>query len=70
MEHVHADTVRTLRLYYDHGYSVSDLVGWSGLGRVCVSRIVHRRTHRRVTDRPFTTDTILPPLRPIEEVTF
>ena len=62
---LHADTVRTLRLYHAHGYSISDLVEWSGLTRDRVSGVINRRTHRRVRDRD-SAIAVLPLLRQVE----
>ena len=61
MTKLHPDVVRTLRRCHAAGYSISALIEWSGLSRVCISAVVNRRTHRDVTDDPS-----LPALRKAE----
>ena len=56
---VHADDVRSIRLYHANGYTITALAKRFKLSRQCVSDIVHRRTHAGVT----MADTdALPPL--------
>ena len=56
---VHADDVRSIRLYHASGYTITALAKRFKLSRQCVSDIVRRRTHAGVT----MADTdALPPL--------
>ena len=57
MAKLHPDTVRLLRRYYNHGYSVVSLAEAFGLSRSCVHGVVSGKTHRNVTQ-----DAALPPL--------
>ena len=60
MAKLHPDTVRLLRRYYNHGYSVVSLAEAFGLSRSCVHGVVSGKTHRNVTQ-----DDALPPLAQI-----
>ena len=57
MAKLHPDTVRLLRRYHNHGYSVVSLAEAFGLSRSCVHGVVSGKTHRSVTQ-----DDALPPL--------
>ena len=54
------DTVRLLRRYHKHGYSVAALCRAFDLSRPCVSNVVNFKTHKNVTQ-----DEDLPPLAEI-----
>ena len=56
---VHADDVRSIRLYHANGYTITALAKRFQLSRQCVSDIVHRRTHAGVT---LADSAALPPL--------
>ena len=60
MAKLHLDTVRLLRRYHSHGYSVVSLSEAFGLSRSCVHGVVSRKTHQNVTQ-----DDALPPLAEI-----
>ena len=60
MAKLHPDTVRLLRRYHNHGYSVVSLAEAFGLSRSCVHGVVSGKTHRNVTQ-----DDALPPLAQI-----
>ena len=60
MAKLHPDTVRLLRRYHNHGYSVVSLAEAFGLSRSCVHGVVSGKTHRNVTQ-----DDALPPLTEI-----
>ena len=60
MAKLHPDTVRLLRRYHNHGYSVVSLAEAFGLSRSCVHGVVSGKTHRNVTQ-----DDALPPLAEI-----
>ena len=49
MAKLHPDTVRLLRRYHNHGYSVVSLAEAFGLSRSCVHGVVSGKTHRNVT---------------------
>ena len=49
MAKLHPDTVRQLRRYHNHGYSVVSLAEAFGLSRSCVHGVVSGKTHRNVT---------------------
>ena len=60
MAKLHSDTVRQLRRYHNHYYSVVSLAEAFGLSRSCVHGVVSGKTHRNVTQ-----DDALPPLAEI-----
>ena len=60
MAKLHPDTVRLLRRYHNHGYSVVSLAEAFGLSRSCVHGVVSGKTHRNITQ-----DDALPPLAEI-----
>ena len=64
MAKLHPDTVRQLRRYHSHGYSVASLVDAFGLSRSCVHGVVSGKTHRNVSQ-----DDALPPLAEIIRTT-
>ena len=47
---VHPDDVRAIRRYRRHGYTITALAQRFKLSRQAVSDIIHRKTHRNVTD--------------------
>ena len=55
------DTVRLLRRYYNHGYSIASLCRSFKLSRRCVHDVVNHKTHKNVTQ-----DDALPPLVEID----
>ena len=60
MAKLHPDTVRLLRRYHSHGYSVVSLAEAFRLSRSCVHGVVSGKTHKNVTQ-----DGALPPLAEI-----
>ena len=60
MAKLHPDTVRLLRRYHNHGYSVVSLSEAFGLSRSCVHGVVSGKTHKNVTQND-----ALPPLAEI-----
>ena len=60
MAKLHPDTVRLLRRYHKHGYSVVSLAEAFGLSRSCVHGVLSGKTHRNVTQND-----ALPPLAEI-----
>ena len=49
MAKLHPDTVRLLRRYHNHGYSVVSLAEAFGLSRSCVHGVVSDKTHQNVS---------------------